>query len=77
MSAFPDLVVTMDKLSIQHPGATYHWTLTGTNTGPEGTGNSVRISGYEIWRFAPDSLITESTGHFNEAEYECQLYARR
>ena len=25
----------------------YHWTLTGTNTGPGGAGHAVRISGFE------------------------------
>ena len=36
MTAFPDLVVKMDSVSIAD--MTYHWTLTGTNTGPGGTG---------------------------------------
>ncbi|HEY4284932.1 MAG TPA: SgcJ/EcaC family oxidoreductase [Chthoniobacterales bacterium] len=53
--------------------AVYHWTLVGTNTGPEGTGNAVRISGYEQWRLSPDGLIAESKGHFDEADYQRQL----
>ena len=51
----------------------YHWTLTGTNTGPGGTGKFVKISGFEEWRFGPDGLITESLGHFDAADYERQL----
>ena len=73
MAAFPDMVVTMD--SIRHEGshAIFHWTWTGTNTGPGGTGKSVRISGYEEWTIGPDGLIAESKGHFDEAEYQRQL----
>src|SRR6185295_8802685 len=49
MTAFPDMVVTMDEVSLDGDQAVYRWTLTGTNTGPNGTGNAVRISGYEEW----------------------------
>lgn len=44
MTAFPDMVVTMDGISLQGEHAVYRWTLTGTNTGPGGTGKAVRIS---------------------------------
>jgi hypothetical protein len=50
--------------------------LTGTNTGPGGTGNSVLISGYELWKIENDGLIAESRGHFDVAEYERQLRGR-
>ena len=73
MTAFPDLVVTMDSVSLAGSRALYHWTLTGTNTGPRGTGRAVRISGYEEWTFGGDGLIEASRGHFDEAEYERQL----
>ena len=47
MSAFPDMKVTMDDL-VRKPhepyGTVFRWTLTGTNTGPGGTGKHVRIS---------------------------------
>src|SRR3982751_4516544 len=43
MTAFPDLVVTLDRLEVKSQRANYHWTLTGTNTGPGGTGRNVRI----------------------------------
>jgi hypothetical protein len=72
MTAFPDLVV-MDSLVTDGGRTRYHWTLTGTNTGPGGTGNLVRVSGYEDWRFGPDRLIAESLGHFDAAEYDRQL----
>lgn len=74
MTAFPDLKINMDRLAVN--GKTeYHWTLTGTNTGPGGTGKSVRISGFEEWRFGPDGLIAESLGHFDAADYQRQLNA--
>jgi hypothetical protein len=52
MTAFPDLCVVMDDLVLQGGHAEYYWTLTGTNTGPEGTGRRVRISGVENCEFA-------------------------
>jgi hypothetical protein len=50
MRDFPDMVVTMDKLVRDEEGTKFHWTLTGTNTGPGGAGKRVRISGYELWK---------------------------
>ena len=50
MTTFPDMVVTMDKVARDEEGTKFHWTLTGTNTGPGGTGKRVRISGYELWK---------------------------
>jgi len=73
MTTFPDMVVTMDKLLHDEEGTKFHWTLTGTNTGPGGTGKRLRISGYELWRIDDDGLIVESKGHFDGAEYERQL----
>jgi len=73
MSAFPDMVVTMDDLSVDRSHAVYRWTLTGTNDGPGGTGRAVRIRGYEEWTIGEDSLIAESRGHFDEDDYRRQL----
>ncbi len=73
MTALPDLVLAMDSLEVHGSHAVYGWTLTGTNTGPGGTGNRVHISGYEDWAIGPDGLIAESQGHFDEAEYRQQL----
>jgi uncharacterized protein (TIGR02246 family) len=75
MTAFPDLVVTMDGLSVDGTRAVYRWTLTGNNTGPGGSGNPVRISGYEEWTLGADHLIAESRGHFDAADYQRQLDA--
>ena len=73
MIAFPDMQVLMDDLLVEPQGIEYHWTLVGTNTGPGGTGNAVRISGFEEWTIGADGLIAESQGHYDEAEYNRQL----
>jgi len=73
MTAFPNLQLLMDDVFITDRGAEFQWTLVGTNTGPEGTGNPVRISGVELWQFGPDGLIAESQGHFDSADYTRQL----
>lgn len=73
MTAFPDMVLTMDSLPTTEKGIEYHWTLSGTNTGPNGTGKKVRISGVEVWQFNEDGLIKESKGSFDEEEYNRQL----
>jgi uncharacterized protein (TIGR02246 family) len=73
MTTFPDMQVLMDDVVVRDEGVEYHWTLVGTNTGPGGTGNSVRISGFEEWTIGVDGLIAESQGHFDQAEYDRQL----
>lgn len=75
MTAFPDLAVAMDLLDFEAGELIYRWTLTGTNTGPDGTGMPVRISGHEEWRIGGDGLIAESKGHFDAADYDRQLKA--
>ena len=76
MTAFPDMTVSMDGISIEGGRAVFRWTLTGTNTGPGGTGNAVQISGYEEWTIGADGLIADSKGHFDETEYQRQLNGR-
>jgi len=73
MRDFPDMIVTFDKLEPRGDQTEFHWTLTGTNTGPSGTGNKVRINGYELWKIDKDGLIAESKGHFDAVEYDRQL----
>ena len=73
MAAFPDMVVRMDSVLDRGDRVEFHWTWTGTNTGPGGTGRAVRITGYEEWTLSPDGLIRESRGHYDEAEYHRQV----
>jgi uncharacterized protein (TIGR02246 family) len=73
MTAFPDMKVSLDDVSLQNEGAVYHWTLTGTNNGPGGTGRTVSISGYEEWQIGASGLIANSRGHFDSDDYRRQL----
>ncbi len=73
MAAFPDIQVFMDDVVFKDEAVEYHWTFTGTNTGPDGSGNRVRISGFERWTFGDDGLVAESRGHYDQAEYDRQL----
>ncbi len=75
MTAFPDMQVFFDDLVFQEDRIIYHWTLTGTNTGPGGAGRAVRISGYEVWQMGTDGLIANSRGNFDSEEYRRQLEA--
>jgi SnoaL-like domain len=73
MRDLPDMIVTMDEVTHASDGTKFHWTLTGTNAGPGGTGKRLRISGYELWKINEDGLIGDSKGRFDTAEYERQL----
>jgi len=73
MQAFPDMVVTMDSIRHERDRVVFHWTWTGTNTGPGGTGRPVHIQGHEQWTFSPTGRIALSVGHYDEAEYERQM----
>jgi uncharacterized protein (TIGR02246 family) len=75
MRDLPDMAVMMDNVTCDSDGTKFHWTFTGTNTGPGGTGKRVRVSGYELWKIDNDGLIAESKGRFDSAEYERQLKA--
>jgi hypothetical protein len=74
MTTFPDMMVTLDAVTGDGNQAVFRWTLMGTNTGPGGTGNRVRISGYEDWTFGADGLIAQSLGHYDDREYQRQLH---
>jgi hypothetical protein len=73
MTQFPDLEVSLDDVQIQNDAPVYHWRLRGTNSGPGGTGRSVRISGFEEWQIGPNGLIASSQGHFDSDDYQRQL----
>ncbi len=73
MTAFPDLEIRMNDLEVLSQQVNYHWTLIGTNNGPGGTGNAVRITGYEEWKMGVDGKIAASLGYFDDEEYQRQL----
>ncbi len=69
MTAFPDLVVKMDRLVVSGAKTEYHWTLIGTNTGPGGA--NCRLADMPSLKlpFATDRLGRESP--FNSAAVNC------
>lgn len=73
MVGFPDMVVRMDELRTQAATPEYHWTLTGTNTGPGGIGRRATISGFEEWTIGDDGLIAAPLGHYDETDWNRQL----
>jgi SnoaL-like protein len=73
MVAFPDLHVSMKGLTREGRGIVFHWSLSGTNTGPGGKGHRVEVDGDEVWRMDADGLIVESQGHFNADDYAYQM----
>lgn len=73
MTAFPDMIIAMDSLITNPTGTEFHWTLTATNAGPGYTGNKVKVSGFDVWKFSEDGLIQKSIGSFDAAEYNIQL----
>jgi hypothetical protein len=76
MTAYPDLVVKLARLEPNGDRVLFHWKFTGTNTGPGGTGNEVRISGYEDWKIGPDGLIADSKGHYDAQDWNRQANRR-
>jgi hypothetical protein len=73
MVAFPDLQLVLDQVVPRGGRVEYHWTLTGTDSGPGGTGHRVHICGCEDWRIGEDRLIVESQGHFDGDAYQYQV----
>jgi ketosteroid isomerase-like protein len=73
MTAYPDMVVELDRLERVNGKYRYHWRFTGTNSGPGGTGRPVKTAGYEEWTIGPDGLIASSQGHYDAADWDRQL----
>ena len=73
ISAFPDIEVFVDDVVFKNESVEFRWTFTGTNTGPGGTGQWVRIPGFEEWTLGADGLVARSEGHYDQDEYDRQL----
>ena len=69
----PDIVVHMDDFRSSGTHGVFRWTLEGHNTGPGGTGNYVKVSGWEYWCYDSEGLVAESYGHFDAEVYERQI----
>src|SRR5271156_940293 len=50
MTAFPDLQIALEDVHIVGDQVDFHWTLTGVNSGPGGTGRRLCLKGFEEWR---------------------------
>ena len=63
----------MDGVVFNDETVEYHWTFTGTNMNPAGTGRAVRITGFEEWTFGHNGLVAASRGSYDQDEYDRQL----
>jgi len=73
MTAFPDMVVRLERVEVENGLVVFHWIWTGTNSGPAGTDRYVRIRGFEEWTMDDDGFILDSKGHYDEVDYQRQL----
>ncbi len=73
MTRFPDMEVSFDSLVHGDQRIEFHWTLTGTDSDPNGKGHKVKFSGFELWTMGENDLIKESKGSFSSEEYQRQL----
>jgi len=71
MAAFPHMELLMDDVVIRDDVVVeFHWTLVGEHSG---TGNQVRISGFEEWTIGDDGRVVTSLGSFDQVEYDRQV----
>ena len=68
----PDLVLTLDGIRTSGTYSVYLWTLEGTDSGPGGSGNPVKISGWEYWRLDEAGQVLASLGHYDAEDYARQ-----
>jgi len=67
---FPDLIVHLDDIRAAGNQAIFVWTLEGTHSG---TGNRVRVQGWEEWTLSEDCQVASSFGRFDATEYDRQI----
>lgn len=69
----PDLALVCDTVRRAGDHVAFLWTFTGTHSG---TGNRLRISGWEEWDHDRDLRVTASRGWFDAEGYARQTAAR-
>ena len=69
----PDIVIHADAVRSAGTHMIVLWTFEGTNSGPDGNGNKVKVSGWEYWLLKDSNLVEESLGHFDDDDYQRQL----
>jgi uncharacterized protein (TIGR02246 family) len=67
---FPGLTVRCDSLRRAGSHALFAWTLEGRHAG---TGNSVRVTGWEEWDLGAPLLIRASLGWYDAEEFDRQV----
>lgn len=67
---FPGLLLHCDLARVAGNNGVFLWTLEGTHSG---TGNQVKVGGWEAWRLSDDIRVIESDGRFDAIEYERQI----
>jgi uncharacterized protein (TIGR02246 family) len=65
----PDLTLVCDKVRRAGDHVVYLWTFTGTHSG---TGNPLKVVGWEEWNFDADLKVKSSLGWFDAADYDRQ-----
>ncbi len=65
----PDLSLVNDGVRSSGGHVIYLWTFTGTH---QGSGKSLRVSGWEEWTIDPAGQITSSRGWFDADDYADQ-----
>jgi len=73
MSTFPDLDVQCDQVIVEEKAIKWCWTMRGTNSGPDGSGRIIDISGYETIVLDLHGLIISADGYYDEADFNRQL----
>ena len=66
----PDLTLNCDSLRIAGDHVVYLWTFTGTHSG---TGNPLRIEGWEEWDLDAEMKVAASRGWYDAADYARQV----
>lgn len=66
----PDLTLTCDDIRLAGTHAVYVWTFTGHDAG---TGNPLRIQGWEEWDLDDDLKVAASRGWFDADDYARQV----
>jgi len=67
---FPDMTLSLDGCCAAADDGIYIWTFEGTH---RDSGNRVRFSGWEAWKFNEAGQVASSLGYYDEDEYAHQL----
>lgn len=76
-TAFPDLKLTLDTLTIDNNRVFLEWTSKGTNTGVYGevapTGKKIKMNGFSHLYFTDEGVLSREDVYYNELDFLQQL----